>query len=237
MESIYKTGEYLEHNRDWHTEDSAWKADQIAGAIERHNVAHARVCDVGCGAGEVMRQLADRYPASQFTGYDLSPQAYEMARQRETANCHFVLGSALEESGFDLALAIDVFEHIEDCYDFLRRMKRIATWKIFHIPLDMSVLAVAVNNQMWSRREVGHLHYFSKETALATLSDCGYEIVGHQFTNSQGLNWQNLTVGGRTGRKLTKLLVLGLPRLVLTTVSPALSARFLGGLSLLVVAR
>jgi SAM-dependent methyltransferase len=237
MQTIYQTGEYLEHNRSWHTEDSAWKAQQIAGAIERYNVAHRRVCDVGCGAGEVMVRLAERYPGSEFIGYDLSPQAYELAQKQERPNCRFVLGSALDETGFDLALAIDVFEHVEDCFDFLRRMKRIATWKIFHIPLDMSVLAVAVNNQMWSRREVGHVHYFSKETALATLTDCGYEIVGHQFTNSQGLNWQNLRVGGRTGRKLAKILLLGLPRLLLTSVSPSLSARFLGGLSLLVVAR
>lgn len=50
---------------------------------------------------------------------------------------------------------------------------------------------------------------FSKETALATLADCGYEIVAYQFTNSQALNWQNLFVGGRTARKLAKLLLSG----------------------------
>jgi cyclopropane fatty-acyl-phospholipid synthase-like methyltransferase len=237
MESIYKTGEYLEHNRGWHTEDSEWKAQHIARAVERYNVAHQRVCDVGCGAGEVMSRLADRYPGSEFVGFDLSPQAYEMARQRQGGNRRFVLGSALEQSGFDLALAIDVFEHIEDCYEFLRRMKGIATWKIFHIPLDMSMLAVAMNNPMWARKEVGHVHYFSKDTALATLTDCGYEIVGYQFTNSQSLNWKNLFVGGRTGRKLVKLLTLGLPRFVVSTLSPSLSSRLLGGLSLLVVAR
>ena len=237
MESIYQTGEYLEHNRGWHREDSAWKAEHIARAIERYQVAHDRVCDVGCGAGEVLCQLAERYPASEFVGFDLSPQAYALARTRQAANRRFVLGTAMDQSGFDLALAIDVFEHVEDCYDFLRRMKGIATWKIFHIPLDMSVLAVAMNNPMWARREVGHVHYFSKETALATLADCGYQIVGYQFTNSQALNWKNLFVGGRTARKLAKLLLLGIPRTVVSMISPTLSARFLGGLSLLVVAR
>jgi SAM-dependent methyltransferase len=237
MESIYESGEYQERNPTWHTEHSPWKAKHIARAIERYEVAHDRVCDVGCGAGEIMSLLSERYPASEFVGFDPSPQAYALARKREAGNRRFVLGSALDESGFDLALAIDVFEHVDDYYDFLRRMKRIATWKIFHIPLDMSVLAVALNNPMWARREAGHLHYFSKETALATLTDCGYEIVGYEFTNSQALNWQHLFVGGWFGRKLAKVLLLGLPRFVLSTISPTLSARFLGGLSLLVVAR
>lgn len=237
MKAIYHTGEYLERNPTWHTEDSAWKAGNIARAIERHHVAHDRVCDVGCGAGEVVCQLADRFPGSEFVGYDVSPQAHELAGRREGANRHFVLGNALEEADFDLALAIDVFEHVEDYIGFLRQMKRIATWHIFHIPLDMSVLGVAMNNPMWSRRVAGHLHYFSKETALATLADCGYEVVASEFTNSQALNRKNLVVGGRMARKLAKLLLLGAPRFLLSSISPTMSSRFLGGLSLLVVAR
>ncbi|KPJ78250.1 MAG: transcriptional regulator [Deltaproteobacteria bacterium SG8_13] len=43
-----------------------------------------RVLDVGCGSGRIMIRLAEMYPASRFTGIDLSPEATETAR-REAA--------------------------------------------------------------------------------------------------------------------------------------------------------
>ncbi len=42
------------------------------------------VLDVGCGSGRIMIRLAELYPASRFTGTDLSPEAIETAR-REAA--------------------------------------------------------------------------------------------------------------------------------------------------------
>ena len=33
------------------------------------------------------------------------------------------------------------------------------------------------------REQFGHLHYFSKETALATLTDAGYEVVDYSYTD------------------------------------------------------
>ena len=39
-----------------------------------------RVLDVGCGRGRALLRLAARYPSSEFVGYDLSPEALEVAR-------------------------------------------------------------------------------------------------------------------------------------------------------------
>ena len=55
----YTTGSYLESNPDWHVEDSAWKAEQVQAMLDRHSIAPRTVCEVGCGAGEVLRQLRD----------------------------------------------------------------------------------------------------------------------------------------------------------------------------------
>lgn len=43
-----------------------------------------RVLDVGCGRGKAVNLMAARFPASRFTGYDLSPEAIDYAR-REAA--------------------------------------------------------------------------------------------------------------------------------------------------------
>jgi hypothetical protein len=36
-----------------------------------------------------------------------------------------------------------------------------------------------------ARRKVGHLHYFTKETAIATLVDCGYNTIDQAYTPSR----------------------------------------------------
>lgn len=41
-----------------------------------------RVLDAGCGRGKALMALAERYPRSDFTGYDLSEEAIEWARAR-----------------------------------------------------------------------------------------------------------------------------------------------------------
>lgn len=73
------------------------------------------------------------------------------------------------ESGFDVVMAIDVFEHVEDFFGFLRSLREKGTYKIFHIPLDLSVQWVLRSSPLIKQRlSVGHIHHFTKETALAT---------------------------------------------------------------------
>jgi hypothetical protein len=167
----------------------------------------------------------------------MSPHAHRLAMTRESEKRRFILGDAPDQAAFDIALALDVFEHVEDYFGFLRKLKELAVVKIFHIPLDMYALGAALDNPMWARRHVGHLHYFSKETALATLRECGYEITEWHFTHSYLLDLRNPLAGGRTIRKFAKLLTLGLPRFVLASTVPVFASRTLGGLSLLVVAK
>ena len=83
---------------------------------------------------------------------------------------------------FDVLLVMDVVEHIEDCFGFLRSIREKAEYKIIHIPLDMSVSLLVRNRLMDVRKSVGHIHYFSKQTALALLEDTGYQILDWFYT-------------------------------------------------------
>ena len=72
---------------------------------------------------------------------------------------------------------LDVFEHVEDYIGLVREVRPKAKYKLFHIPLDLSVQAVARRGGLLRRRDDhAHLHYFTKETALRTLMDVGYRV-------------------------------------------------------------
>ncbi len=52
----------------------------LAEDIEQRLTQGIRVLDLGCGRGKALIEMATRYPASTFTGYDLSEEAILWAR-------------------------------------------------------------------------------------------------------------------------------------------------------------
>lgn len=229
--NLYVDGAYLQCNPTWHEEDSAWKAKQIAKILEACNIGPNTICEVGCGAGGILDWLANKYGDNVLcSGYEISPQAFALCRKKQRQNLHFYLINALDEitSTFDLVMAIDVFEHIEDYFGFLRKLRGKGTYKVFHVPLDLSVQWVLRSSPILNMRSsVGHIHYFTKETALATLKDTGYEIMDYFYT----ANAVELPNRG------WKANLLKLPRKLLFSISQDWTVRILGGYSLLVLAK
>jgi trans-aconitate methyltransferase len=77
VSDIYTDGKYLEHNPLWHTERSPWKAEKIFSILSRNKIEFTTVADVGCGAGEVVKQLQEKFPPDKtFSGYEISPQGF-----------------------------------------------------------------------------------------------------------------------------------------------------------------
>ena len=226
---LYKAGQYLERNPTYHVEDSAWKAHQILRMLEKHRVEPMRVCEVGCGAGEILAQLQTLLATgTRFDGFDVSPVALELSASRANEHLTFYCEDFTEREcePYDLLLCIDVFEHVEDYIGFLRKLRGKAKYKIFHIPLEMSVSCVLrVSTIRNARNNAGHLHYFCKDTALLTLRDAGYEVIDVQYTGS-----------GTDLARTVKSRVASIPRRLARALAPDLGVRIFGGYSLLVLA-
>ena len=229
MQNIYTDGTYLKNNETWHQEDSLYKADWVRKIIEKNSLNLDTICEIGCGSGEVLKKLASQLKKNiKFSGYEISPQAFEICKQKEDINLNFFLKDLLnEDKSFDALLIIDVIEHIEDYFNFLRQVKVKAKYKIFHIPLDLSILNILrVNPISLKRKEVGHIHYFTKEIALESIKASGYKIIDYFYTNvSSGLPNQSL-----------KSKFLKFPRKFLYLINKDFAVRVLGGYSLMVLA-
>jgi cyclopropane fatty-acyl-phospholipid synthase-like methyltransferase len=226
--SIYLDGKYLVKNPGWHVEESAWKAQQVLQMLGRNHIAPSTVCDVGCGAGEVLSQLQTKLGGeTTFWGYDISPQAFELAKRRTNEKLQFRLRdfNEVKDICFDLILVLDVLEHLQDCFKFLHDLREKGRYKVFHIPLDLSVQTVLRGGALLKRRDLyGHLHYFTKETALEMLRDTGYEV----------LDWFYTPRSNSTGEDLSQR-ALKLPRAFFFALHKDLGVRVLGGYSLMVL--
>lgn len=229
-QDIYTNGEYLKMNPNWHSEESPWKAQQIIRMLKQNNLLPRTICEVGCGAGEVLRQLHERLDsAHHFCGYEISPQAFAMCKMRTRDRLHFRLADIRREKEvfFDLMLVLDVIEHLEDYFSFLRDLRSKSNYKIFHIPLDLCVQTVLRKNGILKRRDLyAHIHYFTKDTALRTLVDVGYELIDHFYTPRM--------IDLPIDRQQT---ILRVPRKICFALHPDLTVRTLGGFGLLVLAR
>ena len=232
VELRYCDGAYLAENPDWDRKDAPWKAAQVATILSDNKIEPYSVCEVGCGSGDVLVQLKKVLPSVKMTGYDISPQAAQFWEHHNVAEggVEFQLGNFHEINivKYDVLLILDVFEHVCDPFSFLENSMRYATYFVFHIPLDLSASTVFRGYPLINaRKKVGHLHYYTKDLALSTLLDTGYEVLDWRYTGAS-LNSPNRSL---------KTRLAALPRRIAYAVNKDFGVRLLGGETLLVLAK
>lgn len=224
---IYTDGTYLERSGGtWHLQDSPLKASWIARMLARHPGTRLEtVCEIGCGAGGILSELQKALPQNvRFTGYEISPQAHALSERFAGPRCRFVLGDAFADSLlYDLVLVMDVVEHVEDSFAFLRQVRGKGRLKLYHVPLEVHVSAALRGVHCWD--SAGHLHLFTKETALKALEHTGHRV----------LDWM-LTEGAVAKPGYLRTRLANALRRPIAFFSPLLASRLLGGYSILILA-
>lgn len=227
MTDLYNEGTYFANNPGWHAGDSAWKADHIDAILRRGGIEPASYVEVGCGAGGIIAAMARRHPTATAAGFDVSGDAAKLWPADRPANLAYRLADFRATTEvYDTLLLIDVFEHVEDYIGFLRSLRQRATNFVFHIPLELSLLSILRHSYMAGRADVGHLHYFSRASALATLELAGYRIEDSCFTS--------LSIEASADKRTWKTSLANLPRRIGRAIDIDAAATLFGGFSLIV---
>jgi SAM-dependent methyltransferase len=141
--------------------------------------ARARILDAGCGSGRNMVELAHH---GTVTGVELSPTSVALARDREAGEV--VEGSILEMpfgvGSFDLAVSLDVIEHLEDDLAALRELRRAVK------PGGSLLVTVPAYPWLWSGHDEINHHYrrYTRRSLRRVAEQAGWEQVRTTYFNS-----------------------------------------------------
>ncbi len=180
-----------------------------------------RVLDVGAGYGYSLHWLARRFPQANLDGYELNPDqseaCREVVRKNGLKNLHFHTGSSadLPEAAYDLAISIDVLEHVQDDLGMLKAFRRALKpggFLFVHVPLRHQAQK-RIFTQF--RKHTVHDHVrdeYLPEEIQRVVSEAGFLTLrigyGFGFWGELAFELNNLFWGNRILRNLSALALL-----------------------------
>ena len=145
----------------------------IDAVLERDEMRRrARILDAGCGGGGNL-ELLSHY--GSVTGLESSPEAAERARARGVGD---IVEGSLEAmpfpaGGFDLAVTLDVLEHLDDDVAGFRELRRVVA------PGGRLLVTVPAYPRLWSLHdEVNeHRRRYVRRTLVGPAEATGWRVV------------------------------------------------------------
>jgi SAM-dependent methyltransferase len=139
----------------------------------------ARILDAGCGSGRNMVELAHAGPV---TGIELSKTSVSLARARQVGEVieGSVLDMPFEPDSFDLAVSLDVIEHLQEDLDALRELRRVVA------PGGALLVTVPAYEWLWSGHdEINHHHRrYTRRSLQRVAEEAGWKQTRTTYFNS-----------------------------------------------------
>ena len=233
----YISGDYKKKNHSYHIEDSEFKWKNFLDILKKSNFnfdAINSITDIGCGIGQIIIEAKKSNLFNSkciFEGYDLNPDAIQLAKENYEQisfnNEDFI---NINTNKKDLIIAADVFEHIQDPYNFLSKLKEKGDFFLFNIPLEISLLSMIRIKNIFkdSYNNVGHLHFYTKRTSLLLLESIGIDVINYNLVNNRSQDFKN--------KKNLRSLPINILQYLLGFFNKNLMCSIFGGYSLVVLA-
>lgn len=133
--------------------------------------------DIGSGQGDFLEKASSSGAAARLAGFELSRTGVEISRTKVPAAAVFQADlfappeSIRHLSGMaDVAVCLDVIEHVDDPVGFLRRARQYLK------PDGVLLLSVPGGPMSAFDRYIGHRTHFTKAKTSQTLSNAGFTV-------------------------------------------------------------
>lgn len=185
--NMYSKGIYFK-NKTRHSKDARFKVKPIMNFLkvylEKYSLKVNSYADVGCGSGQFAELFVNELKIifssiKTFKAFDVSPHVNELSSK----NLDFQFGDFTETNEhFDLVTLIDVFEHVINPSEFLKKISKRTNFIILHIPLED---CMSVNFRTLQKRKInnpGHLLYLNINSAINLITSSNFKIIDFEYS-------------------------------------------------------
>ncbi len=174
---FYKQQHELERSHWWFV----GRRRILGEAMERLSVSGSRILDVGCGTGEYLWVLKEKFPAFVLHGIDfeLEPLRFCRAEHSVPLSQADVTDLPFESATFDLIVALDTLEHVRDDARALGELYRVAK------PGGNVLLTVPAFPFLWGNiDDIGH-HFrrYRRRELVRKIESSGFRIREVRYYN------------------------------------------------------
>ena len=176
----------IEYEIKYHQiEENYWwfqaRRDMVFRLVQDMQLSHdAAILEIGCSGGPLLQRLRGT-GYTHLTGIDVSETGIAVAQQRGVPNVSCMDGAHLTfpDASFDLVVASDVLEHIEDEAQALREWVRVLR------PGGHLLVFVPAFQFLWGKHDVVNQHFrrYTAAQLAARMREAGLQVRRRSYWN------------------------------------------------------
>ncbi len=164
----------------WRALGARSKADHAVVLCARAGLRPQTLVEIGCGDGALLAELGERGLAPVLDGFELSPPAAELARERAIPGARRIeafdgADVPAEDGAYDLAVLSHVLEHVPEPMSLLREAARVAPAVLVEVPLEDNRSARREEKRAEAAR-IGHVQFFDRAAVHALIRVAGLRV-------------------------------------------------------------
>lgn len=183
--------EYINKNPDLHNSDLQSKVDAIKQAVGSKKQFDS-VIDVACGSGNILLNISSHFRSKKLLGVDISRDIIAIAKSNDSKKKATWLVSDvfdLKPDKYELVLAIDILEHVDNDLAFLKQIKNLGNFIVIKTPIERNfinrfvriITLGIIDEYRHTKIQYGHIHHYSVKDVLDLIDNAGLKIVNKVY--------------------------------------------------------
>jgi len=171
---------YYKKHINFHRENKDEKNNEIIKILKKVKNKPKNIIDIGCGSGDILKNTINFFNIKKGVGIDLSADAIKEAKKNTIKNINFIQTNIFNfhpKNKFDLALMMDIIEHIKDDKKLIDKISYIANSAIIKIPIENVFINNFFKKITFGKLDAcnetflkyGHIHHYNKNEIIKLL--------------------------------------------------------------------